>query len=88
MLKPVQDNVCLTRIVASEEMVNGLYIPDSAKEDANIGIIEALGTDPEMLEVLSVGDKVIYRKFAGTEVKFEDETYLIVKFADILCVVE
>ncbi len=88
MLKPIQDNVCLRRVAVDKEMVNGLYVPDTAANSSNVGIIVALGTDPEMLETLKVGDKVIYKEYAGVEVEFEDEVYLMVKFSDILCIIE
>lgn len=88
MLKPLADRVLIEPKEAETKTAAGLYIPDTAKEKPQQGTVVAAGpgkTD-EPMEV-KVGDQVIYGKYAGTEVTFEDKKYLIVKQSDILAIV-
>lgn len=73
---------------AETKTAAGLYIPDTAKEKPQQGTVVAAGPGKkdEPMEV-KVGDQVIYGKYAGTEVTFEDKKYLIVKQSDILAIV-
>ena len=72
---------------AETKTAAGIYIPDTAKEKPQQGTVVAAGPGKkdEPMEV-KVGDQVIYGKYAGTEVNFEDKKYLIVKQSDILAV--
>ena len=74
---------------AETKTASGLYIPDSAKEKPQQGVIIAVGNgkSDEPME-LKVGDKVMYGKYAGTEVKVDGETRLIIREEDILAIVE
>lgn len=88
MLKPLADRVLIEPKEAETKTAAGLYIPDTAKEKPQQGIVVAAGPGKkdEPMEV-KVGDQVIYGKYAGTEVTFEDKKYLIVKQSDILAIV-
>ena len=88
MLKPIADRVLIEPKQAETKTAAGLYIPDTAKEKPQQGTVVAAGPGKkdEPMEV-KVGDQVIYGKYAGTEVTFEDKKYLIVKQSDILAIV-
>ena len=88
MLKPLADRVLIEPKEAETKTAAGLYIPDTAKEKPQQGTVVAAGPGKkdEPMEV-KVGDQVIYGKYAGTEVTFEDKKYLIVKLSDILAIV-
>lgn len=88
MLKPLADRVLIEPKEAETKTAAGLYIPDAAKEKPQQGTVVAAGPGKkdEPMEV-KVGDQVIYGKYAGTEVTFEDKKYLIVKQSDILAIV-
>ena len=88
MLKPLADRVLIEPKEAETKTAAGLYIPDTAKEKPQQGTVVAAGPGKkdEPIEV-KVGDQVIYGKYAGTEVTFEDKKYLIVKQSDILAIV-
>ena len=88
MLKPLADRVLIEPKEAETKPAAGLYIPDTAKEKPQQGTVVAAGPGKkdEPMEV-KVGDQVIYGKYAGTEVTFEDKKYLIVKQSDILAIV-
>ena len=73
----------------AEEKVGGIIIPDTAKEKPLQGTIVAAGNgtkDEEM--VLKEGDNVLYGKYAGTEIEFEGEKYLIMRQSDVLAVIK
>lgn len=87
MIKPLADRVLIEPKEAETKTAAGIYIPDTAKEKPQQGtVVEAgPGKKDEPMEV-KAGDQVIYGKYAGTEVTFEDKKYLIVKQSDILAV--
>ncbi|MFN7929646.1 MAG: co-chaperone GroES [Blastocatellia bacterium] len=92
-IKPLQDRVIVKRTDESEQMRGGLYIPDTAKEKPQEGEIIAVG--PGKVEngnkielTVKVGDKVLFGKYSGTEVKLDGEEYLIMREDDILGVIE
>ena len=87
MIKPLADRVLIEPKEAETKTAAGIYIPDTAKEKPQPGSVIACGPGKkdEPMEV-KVGDQVIYGKYAGTEVTFEDNKYLIVKQSDILAV--
>lgn len=92
-LKPLGDRVVLKPSPKEEVTKSGLVIPDTAKEKPQEGTVLAVG--PGRLDEqgkrlpmdVKVGDKVLYAKYAGTEVKIEGEEYLILKESDILAIV-
>ena len=87
-LTPLFDRVVLKQLVAEETTKSGIVLPGQAKEKPQQGTVVAAGPGKkdEPMEV-KVGDQVIYGKYAGTEVTFEDKKYLIVKQSDILAIV-
>ncbi len=86
-IKPLADRV-LVLPAPAEEKVGGIIIPDTAKEKPLTGTIVAVGegTKDEKM-ILKEGDKVLYGKYAGTELEFEGEKYLIMRQSDVLAVV-
>lgn len=87
MIRPLSDRVLIEPKEAETKTASGIYIPDSAKEKPQQGVVVAVGPGKkdEPME-LSVGDQVLYGKYSGTEVTYEDKKYLIVKQSDILAV--
>ena len=88
-IKPLADRVLIEPTAAEETTMAGIIIPDSAKEKPLKGKVLAVGQgtkDEEM--VLKVGDTVLYGKYAGTEIEFEGEKYLMMRQSDVLAVVE
>ncbi len=87
-IKPLADRVVIKPTPAEEVTMSGIIIPDSAKEKPLKGEVLAVGTgtkDEEM--VLKAGDKVLYGKYAGTEVEFEGEKLLIMRQSDVLATI-
>ena len=86
-IKPLADRVLVKAAPAEEKTIGGIIIPDTAKEKPLQGTVLAVGNgtkDEEM--VLKENDVVLYGKYAGTEVEFEGEKYLIMRQSDILAV--
>ena len=83
----------LQQVEAEEKTKSGIILPDSAKEKPQEAIVVAVGTgedvDGKKTEMqVKKGDKVIYSKYAGTEVKLDEEEYIVVKQNDILAIIE
>ena len=92
-LKPLGDRVVLKQLEAEETTKSGIVLPGNSKEKPQQAEIIAVGPGTvvdgkEVKMEVSVGQKVIYSKYAGTDVKLGDEEYIIVKQSDILAVVE
>lgn len=96
-IRPVDERVLIKPIEEEERKVGGIIIPDTATKDRpQMGEIIALGDDVEVSDrkqkklsaIVKVGDKIIYARYGGTEVKIDDEEFLIVNRSDILGVVE
>lgn len=88
-VKPLADRVLVKPAAAEEKTIGGIIIPDSAKEKPLQGEVLAVGKgtkDEEM--VLKVGDRVLYGKYAGTELELDGEKYLIMRQNDILAVLD
>ena len=88
-IKPLADSVLVKPAAAEEKTVGGIIIPDSAKEKPLRGTVLAVGngTKDEPM-ILKEGDQVLYGKYAGTELEFEGEKYLIIKQQDVLAVIQ
>lgn len=87
-IKPLSDRVLIQPTPAEEVTMSGIIIPDSAKEKPLRGKVLAVGNgtkDEEM--VLKEGDNVLFGKYAGTEIEFEGEKYLIMRQSDVFAVV-
>ncbi len=93
-LKPLHDRILVKRLEEEEMTKGGIIIPDSAKEKPIKGEIVAAGpgkTDEKGNKVamgVKEGNKVIFNKYAGTEIKVEDVEYLIMREDDVLAVIE
>ncbi len=86
-IKPLKDRVLIQQIEEAPEKVGNLYVPDTAKEKPQIGKVIAVGTDEDIQKTIKAGDKIIYAKYGGTEIKYEGEKYLIVSADDILAII-
>lgn len=87
-VKPLADRVLIQPTAAEEVTASGIIIPDSAKEKPLQGTVLAVGNgtkDEEM--VLKAGDKVLYGKYAGTEVELDGEKVLIMRQNEVLAVI-
>lgn len=84
-IKPLADRVLIKPAAAEQKTVSGIIIPDTAKEKPLKGEVVAVGggTKDEPI-VLKVGDQVLYGKYAGTELEFDGEKYLIMRQSDVL----
>ena len=93
LLKPLGDRVIIELVQTEEKTASGIVLPDTAKEKPQEGKVVAVGTGRVLengervaLEVAQ-GDLIIFSKYAGTEVKYEDTEYLILRESDILAVI-
>ncbi|MGN1083612.1 MAG: co-chaperone GroES [Lachnospiraceae bacterium] len=92
-LVPLGDKVVLKQLVAEETTKSGIVLPGQAKEKPQQAEVIAVGPGgvvdgKEVTMQVKVGDKVIYSKYAGTEVKLGEDEYIIVKQNDIVAIVE
>ncbi|MDT0202043.1 co-chaperone GroES [Nocardioides sp. AE5] len=93
-IKPLEDRIIVKQLEAEETTASGLVIPDTAKEKPQEGEVVAVGPgrfnddgDERVPMDISVGDKVIYSKYGGTEVKYGGVEYLILNARDVLAIV-
>jgi chaperonin GroES len=93
LLKPLGDRIVIELVESEEKTASGIVLPDSAKEKPQEGKVIAVGTGRVLesgervaLEVAE-GDRIIFSKYAGTEVKYEGNEYLILRESDILAIV-
>ena len=93
MLRPLGDRVVIEAIAKEETTASGIVLPDTAKEKPQEGRVVAVGSgriengEKVALEVKE-GDKIIFSKYAGTEVKYGDKELLIMRESDILAIVQ
>jgi chaperonin GroES len=93
-LRPLGDRVVIKPVEREEKTKSGIVLPDTAKEKPQEGMVEAVGNGRfiettgkrEPLDV-KVGDRVVYAKYAGSEIKLDETEYLILSEKDILAVV-
>jgi chaperonin GroES len=93
-LKPLFDNVVVEHVEQQDKTTGGVFLPDTAKEKPQEGVIRAIG-DGRVLDNgtklgmnVKVGDRVLYRKYSGSEVKIDGTEYLIIPEKDILAIVD
>ena len=90
-IRPLADRVVIKKLEAEEKTASGIVLPGTAKEQPQMAEVIEVGpggiVDGKEME-LKVGDKVIFQKYAGTEVKIEGNEYTILRQSDILAVVE
>lgn len=87
-IKPLSDRVIVEPAAAETQTASGIFIPDTAKEKPQKGIVLAVGSgkiDEPM--TVKIGDTVLYGKYAGTELKLEGKDYLIMREEDILAII-
>ena len=94
VLKPLEDRIVVKPLEAEQVTASGLVIPDTAKEKPQEGEVLAVGPGPiddsgkRIPLDVSVGDKVLYSKYGGTEVKYSGEEYLVLSARDVLAIIE
>ena len=87
-LKPLADRVLIKPTPAEEVTMSGIIIPDSAKEKPLRGSVVAVGNGTKDEEMhLKEGDQVLFGKYAGSEIEFEGEKYLIMRQTDVFAVI-
>ena len=95
-IQPIDERVLIKPLESEERKFGSLYIPDTAKEKPQLGEVVAVGDDvtrenetrKKLSELVRKGDKVVYAKYGGTEIKIDNQEYLIVSRNDILAVVK
>jgi chaperonin GroES len=92
-IKPLEDRIVVQAVEAETTTASGLVIPETAKEKPQEGVVLAVGPgrfeDGSRVPLdVQVGDKVLYSKYGGTEVKYAGEEYLVLSARDVLAVIE
>lgn len=91
-LKPLGDRLVIKKVEVEEKTKSGIVLPSTAKEQPSMAEVLAIGSDitndEKKKDTIKVGDKVIFSKYAGTEIKVDGEELTILKLSDILAVVE
>ncbi|RKX60704.1 MAG: co-chaperone GroES [Thermodesulfobacteriota bacterium] len=93
-IKPLYDRILVQRIEEEQKTESGIIIPDTAKEKPIMGKVIAVG-EGRLLEngqkqplIVKEGDKILFSKYAGTEIKIKTEEYLIMREDDVLAIIE
>lgn len=92
-IRPLADRVVIKKVEAEEKTASGIVLPGAAKEQPQIAEVVEVGSGgivdgKEIKMELKVGDRVIFQKYSGTEVKIEGQEYTILRQSEILAVVE
>jgi len=93
-IKPLNDRIVVKRLEQEEVVKGGIIIPDTAKEKPQEGVVVAVGPGKTTSEgklikmTVKVDERVLFGKYAGTEVKLDDEEYLIMREDDVLGILE
>jgi chaperonin GroES len=93
-LRPLHDRILVERIEEKEQIKGGIIIPDSAKEKPQEGKVVAVGNGKRLENGTTVpldvkaGDRILFGKYAGSEIKVEDNEYLILREDEVLAVIE
>ena len=93
-IRPLQDRILVSRIAGEEKTAGGIIIPDNAKEKPMEGKVVAIGNGKVLDDgkvrkpELNIGDRILFSKYSGSEVKIDGEEHLILREDDILGVVE
>ena len=88
-IQPLADRVIIQQAEAETKTASGIIIPDTAKEKPQKGTVIAVGKGTKENPItVSVGDTILYGKYAGTELKYNESDYLIMKESDILAIIK
>ena len=91
-LRPLRDRLVIKKVEVEEKTKSGIVLPSTAKEQPSMAEVLAIGSDitddEKKKDTIKVGDKVIFSKYAGTEIKVDGQELTILKLGDILAVVE
>ena len=85
-VKPLMDRVLIKVDQGEDKTAGGLIIPQTAQEKTQTGVVEAIGSDETI--TVKVGEKIMYDKYAGTNIKVDGEEKLLMRMSDILAVIE
>ncbi len=83
-IEPLGPRVLIKPLQQEAKTKSGIILPETAKEKPQQGMIEAVGTQDEMLTDLAVGDKVLFAKYTGSEIEVDGTTYLIMDEGEVL----
>jgi chaperonin GroES len=83
-IEPLGARVLILPVEGESQTPGGILLPETAKEKPQQGIIEAIGDAEEMATDLKTGDRVLFPKYTGTEIKYEGKTYLLMNEDDVL----
>jgi chaperonin GroES len=86
-VKPLADRVLVKLEKNEAKTAGGIIIPDTAQEKTQSGTVVEIGDDTEKIKV-KAGQRVMYDKYAGTQIKIDGEEYLVLKIADVIAVIE
>ncbi|MDR2101492.1 MAG: co-chaperone GroES [Treponema sp.] len=86
-VKPLADRVMVKLEKNEAKTAGGIIIPDTAQEKTQSGVVVEVGDDKDVIKV-KPGQKVMYDKYAGTQVKIDGEDHLVLKMSDIIAVIE
>jgi chaperonin GroES len=86
-IKPLGDRVLIKIEEVEEKTASGIFIPQTAQEKTQSGVVTAVGDDEDVIKV-KPGDKVMYDKYAGTSIKVDGAEHLLLSMGDILAVIE
>ena len=87
-IKPLGDRVVIQPVEQESRTESGLYIPDTAKEKPQIGVVVAVGDSDEDYITVEEGQKVLFPKYGGTNITLGGVDYLIIEFEDLLAIVD
>ena len=93
-IRPLYDRIVVKRIEEQQQMQGGLYIPDSAKEKPQEGEVAAIGKgkrleDGKLVPLdVQVGDRILYGKYSGSDIKIDGEEYLIMREDEVLGILD
>jgi chaperonin GroES len=83
-IEPLGARVLVLPLEGEDQTPGGVLLPETAKEKPQQGTVEAVGDEEEMVTDLKVGDRVLFPKYTGTEIKFQGKTYLLMNEDDVL----
>ncbi|MCP4417696.1 MAG: co-chaperone GroES [Chloroflexi bacterium] len=84
MIEPLGARVLIRPLEKETTTKSGIILPETAKEKPQQGVVEAIGTEEEMMTDLAVGDKVLFAKYTGSEIQVDGTSYLIMDEGEVL----